>query len=99
MRRQILKQDKMDIITEMNYTIKAEKDRANREAAESALAMAKTIASQTITDVVIPAIQETLKNSFGFDDNKINEFMSAFTDEADKLMSKEENKEEKSNEA
>lgn len=93
MRRQLLKEEKHKLISGMSQTIQTAKAQATKEAAESALVMAKNIASHTITDVVIPAIQATLKNRFEFDENKINEFMTAFTDETDKLMSTEENKE------
>ena len=99
MRRQMLKQDKQNLMSEMSNFMNLAKKEASQEAAQSAISMAKTIASQTITDVVIPAIHETLKNSFNFDDDLINKFMTAFTEEADKIMENSENKEDLSNEA
>lgn len=99
MRRQMLKQDKQNLMSEMSNFMNSAKKEASQGAAQSALAMAKNIASRTITDVVIPAIQETLKNSFNFDETQINKFMTAFTEEADKIMENSENKEEKTNEA
>jgi lysyl-tRNA synthetase class I len=99
MRRQLLKEEKHKLLSGMSQTIQTAKAQATKEAAESTLAMAKNIASRTITDVVIPAIQETLKNSFNFDESQINKFMTAFTEEADKIMENSENKEEKTNEA
>lgn len=85
----MLKQDKQTILKEVELNEKAYKSQVSKEAAESAVSMAKTIASHTITDVVIPAIQETLKNKFNFDETQLNDFMSSFTEEADKLMSAE----------
>lgn len=86
MKRKMVKEKRKDLmknISEFQQTVK-------KEAANEALSLAKTIASFTISDIVIPSALEVLKTEFSFSDDQINKFMEAFSKKSDELMTKKE---------
>lgn len=80
-RATVNKTDRKDLISELSKA----QNQIRQDAASEAFSIAKQLASQTITSVVIPSVQAVLKETFNFTDEQVDQFMEAFSKKADEI--------------
>lgn len=92
-RRAREKAGKLDLIKEI-ASLRARINQMNRDMATTIISTSKRIASNVLTTQLFPIVDATLKEDFGFSDERIKKFNDIYTERA-KAKLAEETKDEK----